>query len=302
MRIATLPHLPFGVILIALLAVLGFPQFFGQGLCNDLDTVKKTGKLRHLGIPYANFVLENGRDGLDVELMRLFAEHLGVTYEYVDTSWENVIADLTGKKFVTEGDAVTLVGEVPVKGDVIANGFTVLPTRDKMVAYSTPTFPTQIWLVARSDCPVRPIKPSGDLDQDIANVRALLKGRRLLGKPNTCLDPALYDLNESGADIILFHGNPEELVPAIIKGQADLSLLDMPDALMALDRWPGVIKVIGPLSHIQSMACAFAKEDSALRESFNAFFNTLVKNGTYLKLVNKYYPSFGIYYSEYFSH
>jgi ABC-type amino acid transport substrate-binding protein len=246
-------------------------------------------------------VSENGRDGLDVELIRLFAEHLGVEYEYVHTSWENVIVDLTGIEFVTEGENVTVVGETPIKGDIIANGFTILPMREKMVDYSIPTFPTQIWLVARSDCQVRPIKPSGDIDKDILNVRSLLKGQRLMGKPNTCLDPALYTLEETGADIILFEGNPEELVPAILRDEGDLSLLDMPDALIALDRWPGAIKVIGPLSHLQSMACAFPKGDPSLRESFNQFFEGIVQNGTYLKLVKKYYPSFSVYYPEYFS-
>ena len=294
--------LSFGIIVIAFAVIAAVPRFVGQGFCDDLERVKKSGKLRHLGIPYANFVSENGREGLDVELMKLFAEHLGVKYEYVDTSWDTVIGDLTGKKYTTDGENVTVIGEVPIKGDVIANGFTVLPMREKMVDYSTPTFPTQIWLVARSDCPIRPIKPSGEIDEDIQNVRSLLKGRRLMGKPNTCLDPALYNLKETGADIILFQGNPEELVPAIINGDAELSLLDMPDALIALDRWPGVIKIIGPLSRVQNMACAFAKDDSSLRESFNEFFSKVVKNGTYLELVKKYYPSFGVYYPEYFQH
>ena len=294
-------YLSLGLVLIAFAAIAAVPQFAGQGLCDNLERVKKTGKLRHLGIPYANFVSTNGSDGLDVDLMKLFAEHLGVKYEYVATSWETVIGDLTGKRFATDGENVAVAGEVPIKGDVIANGFTVLPMREKMVDYSTPTFPTQIWLVARSDCPIRPIKPSGNIDKDILNVRSLLKGQRLMGKPNTCLDPALYNLKETGANIILFQGNPDELVPAIINGDADLSLLDMPDALIALDRWPGVIKIIGPLSRVQSMACAFAKDDPSLRESFNEFFHKIVKDETYLKLVKQYYPSFGVYYPKYFS-
>ena len=38
----------------------------------DLQEVKQRGVLRHLGIPYANFVTGSG-DGLDVELVKLFA-------------------------------------------------------------------------------------------------------------------------------------------------------------------------------------------------------------------------------------
>ena len=292
--------LPVGTILTAMLLVFA-PLFGHLAWSADLNDVRAKGVLRHLGIPYANFVSENGKEGLDVEMVKLFAKELGVKYEYVRSSWEDVIPNLTGKRFSTTGEGVTVVGEAPVKGDIIANGFTILPLRQQMIDYSIPTFPTQIWLIARSDSPLNPIKPTGNIDKDIEAVRSLLRGQRLLGKENTCLDPALYNLEGTGAEILLFKGNPEELVPAIIDGSADLCLLDMPDALIGLDKWPGVIKVIGPLSPIQSMGSAFAKDSRNLRASFNEFFKRIVADGTYAQLVKKYYPSFSVYYPEYFS-
>jgi hypothetical protein len=80
----------------------------------DLKEVLQAGVLRHLGVPYANFVTGSG-DGLDVELIQLFAGHLGVRYEYVNSSWKQVI------------------GEQPIRGDLIANGFTMLPWREKII-------------------------------------------------------------------------------------------------------------------------------------------------------------------------
>ena len=87
----------------------------------ELEEVLKAGKLRHLGIPYANFITEE-RTGLDVELMQLFAAHLGVKYAFVETNWTNMVADLTGKVVKPQGDNVELIGENPVRGDVIATG------------------------------------------------------------------------------------------------------------------------------------------------------------------------------------
>ena len=291
--------LPVGTVLIVMLLV--FSPLFGHPVWSgDLNDIKAKGVLRHLGIPYANFVSENGKEGLDVEMVKLFAKELGVKYEYVRATWEDAIPSLTGNRFSSTGEGITIIGEAPVKGDIIANGFTILPLRQQMVDYSIPTFPTQIWLIARSDSPLNPIKPTGNIDKDIEAVRSLLKGQRLLGKENTCLDPALYDLQGTGAEIVLFKGNLEELVPAIIDGSADLCLLDMPDALIGLDRWPGVIKVLGPLSPIQSMGSAFPKESKELRTRFNEFFKKIVADGTYAQLVKKYYPSFSIYYPEYF--
>jgi ABC-type amino acid transport substrate-binding protein len=289
------------IIVISLFFIASFLYFGGPVSADDLPGIREKGVLRHLGIPYANFVSEDGKEGLDVELMRLFAQHLGVRYEYVDTSWETVIGDLTGKRFDVKGDHPVVVAEVPIKGDVIANGFTILPLRQKMVAFSTPTFLTQIWLTARSDSPIKPIQPTGDIDSDILAVRSLLKGHRVLGKVDTCLDPSLYRLEDTGATVHTFDGDLSRLAFEIVKGDADLSLLDMPDALIALEKWPGQIKIIGPLSPVQDMACAFANESVLLRESFNEFFKKILQDGTYIKVVKKYYPSFSVYYPDFFS-
>ncbi len=62
----------------------------------DLDAIRARGVLRHLGIRYASFVTGGG-DGLDVELVRRFAQKLGVRYEYVETDWPAALPDLVGR-------------------------------------------------------------------------------------------------------------------------------------------------------------------------------------------------------------
>jgi ABC-type amino acid transport substrate-binding protein len=275
--------------------------FFYQGASfgEDLPYIQKQGVLRHLGIPYANFVTGSG-DGLEVELVKLFAEHLGVKYEYVQTSWETVIGDLTGKVVKPRGENIEIIGEAPIKGDIVATGLTIIPWREKIVDFSTPTFPTQVWLVTRSESSLLPIKPSEDVKKDILTVKGLLKGYVVLGKLNTCLDPSLYKLEETGSVVKLFNGGLNELAPAVLAGEADYTLLDVPDTLVALKKWPGRIKIIGPLSPIQRMGYAFSKSSPQLREAFNQFFARCVQDGTYEKLVQKYYPAVFEYYSGFF--
>jgi ABC-type amino acid transport substrate-binding protein len=265
----------------------------------DLPTVMKSGILKHLGVPYANFVTGSG-DGIDVEMAELFAQHLGVKYVYVKTSWSDVIGDLTGKKVITRGKDIEVTGDMPVKGDLIASGLTVLPWRQKIVNYSTPTFPTQVWILARADSPMKPIKPSGDTGRDIASVKALLKDRTILGLAKTCLDPSLYGIKDTGARIKLFEGSLNELAPAIINGDADATLLDVPDAMIALEKWGGKVKVIGPVSYKQNMGFAFAKTSPQLLKAFSCFFKECKKDGTYIRLVRKYYPAVFKYYPEFF--
>ena len=287
-----------GPVFLALLAALALLPC-GTAVARDLDTIRKDGVIRHIGIPYANFVTGGG-DGMDVELVQRFAAKLGVRYEFVPSDWNSAIGDLTGRAVRVRGKEVEILADVPVKGDLIANGMTILPWRQKVVDFSAPVFPTQVWVIARADSAVRPIQPTGNLQEDIDLVKRLFRKRSLLTAENTCLDPALYDLDRTGAEIHLFPGSLDELAPALMRKKAELSLLDGPDALIALEKWPGQIKVIGPLSGKQEMAVAFRKDSPRLREAFNAFLVESRGNGSYDRLVQKYYPYVFNYYPEFF--
>lgn len=271
----------------------------GPALAGDLADVKAAGVLRHLGMTYANFVSGQG-DGLDVELIQQFAKHLGVRYEFVPTDWDALFADLTGSRYVVQGGEFKPLGQAPVQGDLVAIGLTVLPGRKKVVEFSAPTFPTQVWLIVRADSPVTPITPSGDVKRDIEATRAKLGRLTLLCKAGTCLDPAFFGLERVGAKPKLFPGSLNDLAPAMMLGEADATLLDVPDALVALQKYPGKIKIVGPMTEEQDMAVAFAKESPRLRQEFNRFLSELKASGEYGRLVKKYYPLASMYFPDFF--
>lgn len=255
----------------------------------DLREIRERGVLRHLGIPYAHFVSGSG-DGLDVEIVQRFAKHLGVRYEFVPTTWENTIGDLTGKE-IRYKPTVQEVGRRPIRGDIIAHGMTILPPRLKLVDFSDPTFASAVWLISRAETKVKPIRPSGNKEQDIRATKNVLRVGTTFVMDNSCLDPALYDLDNKGLKLKRFVGsaNLNDIVPAMLKGESDMTLLDVPDIMLALELWPGRLKVIGPISEEQRMAAAFRKDSPELREAFNRFLADLKADGTYMKLVNKYY-------------
>jgi ABC-type amino acid transport substrate-binding protein len=272
---------------------------FGSAAAADLPEIRKAGVLRHLGIPYANFVTGDG-DGMDVELIRGFAASLGLRYEYVKSDWGTVVEELVGRKVTVKGKGVELGESAPVRGDLIANGLTVLPWRKEAVDFSLPTFPSQIWVIARADSRVKPIRPTGDVDRDIEKVRGLLKGRRVLALKKTCLDPDLYDLPATGAEVVCFLGKLNELAPAVVNGEAEMTILDGPDALIALEKWSGRIKIIGPLTRRQEMAVGFPKDSPRLRAAFDDYLLRSRKDGSYLRLVKKYYPAAPAYFPDFF--
>ena len=256
-------------------------------------------ELKHLGVPYANFVTGSG-DGLDVDMMKRFAEHLGVRYEYVQTDWQHLIGDISGEEVDVRDGEVAVRSTRPAKGDVGANGITMLAWRAKVVDFAEPMFPTQVWLIARADSDVEPITPSGEIERDISRTKQLLSGRTVFGKAASCLDPALHRLEDHGAQVRLFDGALNELAPAIIRGEAEMTILDVPDALIALEKWPGQIKVIGPVTVQQTMSCAFARSSPELRAEYQRFFRQCCADGTYRQLVMKYYPRIASYYPEFF--
>jgi ABC-type amino acid transport substrate-binding protein len=284
----------------ACLAFLGAGA--GEAAGADLPDVQAAGVLRHLGVPYANFVSGSG-DGMDVELIRRFASHLGVRYEFVETDWKRAFGDLTGRHARGAGGQAELLDETPIRGDLLANGVTILAWRRQVADFSAPTFPSGVWLVARADADLSPIRPSGSLARDIALVKTAIGGRSVLALENTCLDPRLYAVAETGAEVrILPHvRNLNEMAPAILRGDAETSLLDVPDALVALEKWPAKIKVIGPISEPQVMGVAFRKESPLLREAFDRYLAAIRADGTYRRLVEQYYPAVPDYFPEFFA-
>ena len=271
--------------------------FFGVLSANaqDLAEIRERGVLRHLGVPYARFITGND-DGLDVEIIQLFARHIGVRYEFVSSEWNRLFQDLLGQ--------ATTTGQHPVRGDLIATGLTILPTRQKLIDFSVPTFPSAVWLTARADSKIKPIKPSGDLVTDIKATKAQMKEGSTLVSENSCIDPRNYDLQGKGYRLVYLDMRANlilnDVIPAMLKGESDMALLDVPDLIVGMEKWPAQIKVIGPISEVQEMAVGFRKNSPALRGAFNEFFSGLLKDGTYMKLVNKYFRAAPRYFPAFF--
>ena len=274
--------------------------FTASSWAADLAEIKKRGEIRHLGIRYANFVTGAG-DGFDVELMQGFAKRIGVSYKLVYSDFYSVIRDLLGKDVQRKNGEVTLTGDYPIKGDVISSGFTMLPWREAILLYSDPTLPSQVLLVAPADSDLKPIEGSADLEADVAKTRQAIGSRSLLVMERTCLDPANYGLVNVGIDLKAYNksSNLNEMVPAMLNKEAELTLLDVPDAILDLKKWAGRIKILGPISGPQTLATAFPKDAPVLRDEFNAYLRDLKASGAYDRLVDKYYPGIRRFFSDY---
>jgi len=267
----------------------------------ELAEVLARGELRHIAVPYGNFVTGTG-DGLDVELVRGFAAHLGVRHRLVMSSFRTATRDLIGADLQPSATGALRRGSSPVRGDLLASGFSRLPWRESAMLFSLPTFPSQVFLVAPVGNHAQPIKPSSSPSKDVARTRALIGRQTVLLMKGTVLDPASLGL---GADQfeLRFHGGEEnfnELIPAMLKGDAELALVDLPSALFELPRWGAQIKILGPISLPLELAVAFPKDSPKLHAAFNEYFAGLRADGRYERLVHKYYPTARRQYPGYF--
>ena len=95
--------------------------------------------------------------------MQGFASYLGVKYQFVESDWNRVCGDLTGRNACLGEKGFQLLGKTAIRGDVIANGLTMLDWRKELVNFSEPTFPSAVWLVAKASSTLSPIHPSGNL-------------------------------------------------------------------------------------------------------------------------------------------
>lgn len=279
-----------------------------QTTARDLDEIKAAGVLRHLATPYANFVKLFPKDntyvktGLDIELIRGFAAYLGVEYQFIRADGHKITGLLTGQNSQYKDNQLVYLNKEKIQGDLIAGGITILEWRKEIIDFSDSYFPSGVWLFARTDSPMQPIHPSGSISQDIAQVKSQLVGRDVLAQKQTSLNPDLYHLELTGANI-LFPVKPRKfgrLIPAILNQEAESTLLDIVDGLIALEKWPGKIKVIGPISRDQRMAVAFRKSSPKLRHAFNTYLKEIRADGSYNQIVKKYYPEIFNFYPAFF--
>lgn len=286
----------FGLVFLVLLGAVR------PALSTGLDAVRERGVLRHIGVePYANFVTSS-QEGLSIEVMQQFASWLGVEYQFVPTQWSNALGDLLGGDvYYDQKNGTRVPAARPITGDVLCSGVTALRWRSDVVAFSHPTFLTQVLLVTRSDFRVTPIRPTGSASSDIEKTKGKVAGLRLMGLPGTCLDPEMYELQDAGAELVTGATHPNQLVPRLLDGEVEAILLDVPSALMGLGHWPGQLKIIGPVSSMQYMACAFRPQDEALRQAFNRFMEEIRWNGTYYRMVERYYPNIFNYFPHFFA-
>ena len=166
----------------------------------------------------------------------------------------------------------------------------MLDWRKKIINFSDSTFPSKIWLVGHKSMQKKLPENFDQFSRE--QVLKFASQYQVVGQANTSLDPSFYGIEKYQE----FSGSINDYINLVTNLKENkLAILDFPDAIITLRKAPEKLIVIGVLSGSQHMAAAFRKESPKLLESFNRFLEEIKRNGTYDRLVKRYYPELKFY-------
>lgn len=238
--------------------------FFALSACNpDLSTwtrIQESGELRiGLDPTYPPFESLNGTEvqGLDVDLIELITEDLGLEPIYVQFGYDGLYDALATKKV-----------------DVLASALVISPEKLRDFAYSKSYFNAGQVLVTNQS---RPISDLSELeDKTIAvelgalgHVWAIEWQRKV---PDLSIHP---------------YPDAAEALASVSAQQADAAVVDHVGARLFLARAPGLIIIQPPVTE-EPYALVVRNEDEELLENLNQSLNRLSAAGALDKVINRW--------------
>jgi membrane-bound lytic murein transglycosylase F len=208
--------------------------------------------------------------GFEYDLAKAFADFLGVelTVKVAD-SWVEMTPLLDRKV-----------------GHFVAASMTVTPSKLRIADFSTGYLPVQQMAITH--------KKNGDLKSLNG-----LGGKRVHVRAGTSHEERLRSLKKEGLDvtIALQHNVPtEDLLDLVNQGKIDITVADSNVALLNRRYYPD-IRIAFPIQKSQFLGWAVKKGETALLDEINVFFETILQNGTFQDIYNRYYA-----YIEKFEH
>lgn len=204
--------------------------------------------------PY-EFVAEDGSyAGIDVEIANAVAAKLGKTVEVKDMEFDSLIPAVAG-------------GSI----DFVMAGLTVTDERKETVDFSD-TYATGVQVIIVKE------------DSEIASVDDL-EGKKIGVQAGTTGD--IYVTDEFGQENVSQYNNGSLAVQALVNDQIDCVVIDNEPAKNFVAANEG-LKILETEYVTEDYAAAFSKENTELRDQFNAALAELIADGTVQSIVDKY--------------
>lgn len=194
-------------------------------------------------------------EGFDIDLMKEIAKEAGFKVEFETMQFDGLIAGMQS-------------GRYPIG---IA-GISITEEREKTIDFSIPYYDSGLILMVPKDSKIKSID---DVD-----------GKKVGTRQGSTSQAYLKD--NTDAEVEAFPGIVNAYMD-VKKGRLDAALYDLPNVLSFIkDNGEDKVKTTGDLLEGQSYGIAFPK-DSELVEDVNKALQTLIDNGTYAEIYEKYF-------------
>jgi polar amino acid transport system substrate-binding protein len=206
--------------------------------------------------------IENGKIvGFDIELSELFAAHLGVTFEPIDTAWSGVIPSLYVQKF-----------------DMIWSAMTITEPRKQAVTFSQPYASDQAEIIVRAgDTSIKTIEDlNGKTLATQLNSAAEHQAKEIIARYKLNTELKAFD-HFDAAYLDLKNGNVDAVTSTKLNDR------------VLFEKMPGSFDVAVELPIFNYVAVATRKQDTDLSAAVDAFITELKTSGKLAELQTKWF-------------
>ena len=220
--------------------------------------------------PPFNYIDSNGElQGFDIEIAKALCDEMKVECEFIAQDWDGIIPALLANKY-----------------DAIIASMSITPERKQVVDFTNKYYSTPPALVAGKDSTLTETTP------------AALEGMTV-GVQSATTHATYVEDKYTGSDVRLYP-TQEEANADLASGRLDAVMADS----VVLSEWlktenSGCCKMIGAVENDpqyfgEGVGIAIRKEDTALRDKFNAAIEAIRANGTYQAINDKFF-AFSVY-------
>jgi polar amino acid transport system substrate-binding protein len=207
--------------------------------------------------PPFNFIDESGElDGFDIDIANALAEEMGVKAVPITTSWDGILGSLISKRI-----------------DTIIGSMAITEKRLEQVNFSNPYYYDGAQFFALTDSKLTSIE---DLVDGTVGVVT-----------GTTFHDALKDM-ENVSDIMQFESDVDNFM-ALEQGRMDGLVTGKFVGLQAPKKYNVDIKPVGSMLYAEEIGIAIRKEDTDLLKAINDALNSIIENGTYEEISDKWF-------------
>jgi len=245
----------------------------------SLEKIEKSKKLRVLfDFNSTNYFIYRGETmGYQYELMKIFADHIGVkldieTCNDIEKSFDYLISN---------------------KCDILAYSLTKTKERDAIIDFTVPLGTTRQVLVQRKPKGWKNMKVSEISDSLIRNQLELAR-KKIFVQKNSAYANRLKNLSDEIGDTIFIVENDslevEELIALVASGKIKYTISDENVALVNKTYYPN-LDVQTAISFPQSLAWGVRQGDDSLKKVINEWLIDFKKSYKYRIIYNKYFKN-----------